>query len=147
LDTALLAKVKLMTRTMWRGNEKEKFSESLFGEVMMTIKTPIAGVRTIAPVLIGMALICPAPSVAQTVPVSPTGKIRTYFIAADEIDRNYAPGGVNKMMGMKFDGYSKVFVEKGPIAVERCIAKRSTGSTRTRLSPQLRPRPAEWASY
>ena len=26
----------------------------------------------------------------------------------------YAPGGVNKMMGMKFDGYSKTFTERGP---------------------------------
>ena len=42
------------------------------------------------------------------------GRTRTYYIAADEVDWDYVPGGVNKMMGMKFDGYSKVFVERGP---------------------------------
>ena len=42
------------------------------------------------------------------------GKTRTYYIAADEVDWDYAPGGVNKMMGMKFEGYSKIFTERGP---------------------------------
>ena len=42
------------------------------------------------------------------------GKTRDYYIAADEVDWDYAPGGVNKMMGMKFDGYSTVFTERGP---------------------------------
>ena len=42
------------------------------------------------------------------------GRVRTYYIAADEVEWDYAPGGVNKMMGMKFEGYSKVFTERGP---------------------------------
>ena len=43
-----------------------------------------------------------------------TAKVRTYYVAADEVDWDYAPGGVNKMMGMKFEGYSTVFTERGP---------------------------------
>jgi len=44
----------------------------------------------------------------------PSGEIRTYYIAADEVDWDYAPGGVNKMMGRKFEGYSTVFTERSP---------------------------------
>ena len=39
---------------------------------------------------------------AQAEPAPP--KVRTYYIAADEVEWDYAPGGVNKMMGMKFEG-------------------------------------------
>ena len=71
-------------------------------------------------------------------------KIRTYYIAADEVDWDYAPGGVNKMMGMKFEGYSKVFTEKGPHRIgtvyRKAIYREYTDATFT----QLKPRPAEW---
>lgn len=43
-----------------------------------------------------------------------TGKTRTYYVAADEVNWDYAPGGVNKMMGMKFEGHSKIFTDRGP---------------------------------
>ena len=72
------------------------------------------------------------------------GKPRTYYIAADEVGWDYAPGGVNKMMGMKFDGYSKVFTEKGPHRIgtvyRKAIYREYTDATFT----QLKPRPAEW---
>lgn len=34
----------------------------------------------------------------------PQNEIRTYYVAADEVDWDYGPDGVNKMMGMNFDG-------------------------------------------
>jgi hypothetical protein len=55
-----------------------------------------------------------------------TAKVRTYYIAADEVDWDYAPGGVNKMMGMKFEGYSTVFTERGPHELEPFTAKPCT---------------------
>lgn len=74
------------------------------------------------------------------------GKTRTYYIAADEVDWDYAPGGVNKMMGMKFEGYSKTFVEKGPHRIgtvyRKAIYREYTDGTFT----QLKLRPAEWAT-
>lgn len=74
------------------------------------------------------------------------GKTRTYYIAADEVDWDYAPGGINKMMGMKFDGYSKTFVEKGPHRIgtvyRKAIYREYTDGTFSRLKPQ----PAEWAT-
>lgn len=72
------------------------------------------------------------------------GKTRTYYIAADEVDWDYAPGGVNKMMGMKFEGYSKTFVEKGPHRIgtvyRKAIYREYTDDTFT----QLKPKAPEW---
>jgi hephaestin len=72
------------------------------------------------------------------------GKARDYYIAADEVDWDYAPGGVNKMMGMKFDGYSKVFTENGPHRIgtiyRKAIYREYTDNTFT----HLKPRAAEW---
>ena|ERR1035438_196421 len=57
---------------------------------------------------------CPAGSAAQTLPPNSASTVRTYYVAADEVEWDCAPGGVNKMMGMKFEGNSKVFTERGP---------------------------------
>ena len=71
-------------------------------------------------------------------------KTRTYYIAADEVDWDYAPGGVNKMMGMKFEGYSTVFTERGPHRIgtvyRKAIYREYTDETFT----QLKPRSPEW---
>jgi len=72
------------------------------------------------------------------------GNIRAYYIAADEVDWDYAPGGVNKMMGMKFEGYSKVFTEHGPHRIgtvyRKAIYREYTDDTFSRL----KPRAPEW---
>jgi FtsP/CotA-like multicopper oxidase with cupredoxin domain len=72
------------------------------------------------------------------------GKIRTYYIAADEVDWDYAPGGVNKMMGMKFDGYSKVFVEKGPHRIGTVYRKAIYREYADDTFSHLKPRAPEW---
>ena len=73
-----------------------------------------------------------------------TAKIRSYYIAADEVDWDYAPGGLNKMMGMKFDGYSKVFTERGPHRIgsvyRKALYREYTDDSFTRL----KPRAPEW---
>lgn len=72
------------------------------------------------------------------------GRVRTYYIAADEVDWDYAPGGFNKMMGMKFEGYSKVFTEHGPHRIgtvyRKAIYREYTDDTFSRLQP----RAPEW---
>ena len=75
-----------------------------------------------------------------------SGKTRTYYIAADEVDWDYAPGGVNKMMGMKFDGYSKVFTERGPHRIGTVYRKAIYREYTDGTFAQLKPRPAEWAT-
>ena len=42
------------------------------------------------------------------------GKVRTYYVAADEVDWDYAPSGIDQMMNMPFGGMSKFFMEHGP---------------------------------
>ncbi len=75
-----------------------------------------------------------------------TGRTRTYYIAADEVDWDYAPGGVNKMMGMKFEGYSKVFVEKGPHRIGTVYRKALYREYTDETFTQLKPRSPEWES-
>ena len=78
---------------------------------------------------------------SSTVSGQPSGKIRTYYVAADEVDWDYAPGGVNKMMGMKFEGYSTVFTERGPNRIgtvyRKAIYREYTDETFTHLKPVL----------
>src|ERR1700756_3546462 len=54
---------------------------------------------------------------------SPLGKVHTYYIAADEVEWDYAPSGLNKMMGMKFEGYPNVFIEQGPHRIGKVYRK------------------------
>lgn len=73
-----------------------------------------------------------------------SGKVRVYYVAADEVEWNYAPDGVNKMMGMKFSGYPNVFVEQGPhrigLVYRKAIYREYTDDTFSKL----KPRSPEW---
>jgi FtsP/CotA-like multicopper oxidase with cupredoxin domain len=73
-----------------------------------------------------------------------SGRVRTYYVAADEVEWDYAPSGLNKMMGMAFEGYPNVFVEQGPHRIgkvyRKAIYREYTDETFTRL----KPRPPEW---
>jgi FtsP/CotA-like multicopper oxidase with cupredoxin domain len=51
---------------------------------------------------------------AQSNAGKPQGKTRTYYIAADEVNWNYAPSGRDEAMGMPFDEISKLYTEPGP---------------------------------
>jgi manganese oxidase len=45
-------------------------------------------------------------------PALPGGKLRTYYIAAEEIDWNYAPSGRDEMMGMAFMANADLYVKR-----------------------------------
>ncbi len=70
--------------------------------------------------------------------------VHTYYVAADEVEWNYTPLGVDKMMGMEFTGYAKVFTERGPHRIgttyRKAIYREYTDETFTKL----KPRPPEW---
>jgi FtsP/CotA-like multicopper oxidase with cupredoxin domain len=63
--------------------------------------------------LISMLSLGPA-TCAQSAPANVQGKTRTYYIAADEVNWNYAPSGRDEAMGMPFDEISKLYTEPGP---------------------------------
>jgi len=71
-------------------------------------------------------------------------KVHTYYVAADEVEWDYAPDGINKMMGMKFDGYAATFMQRGPHSIgkvyRKAIYREYTDATFT----QLKPRAPEW---
>ena len=92
--------------------------------------------------LIGIGLLYPTAAFAQA--TQSAGKTRTYYIAADEVDWDYAPGGINKMMGMKFEGYSKVFVEKGPHRIGTVYRKAIYREYTDDTFAQLKPKSPEW---
>jgi hypothetical protein len=57
--------------------------------------------------------------------------VHTYYIAADEVERNDTPLGIDKMMGIEFTGYGKVFTERGPHRA-RANGNRGHGPRRSR---------------
>jgi hephaestin len=68
----------------------------------------------------------------------------TYFIAADEVEWDYAPSGMNKMMGMKFEGYPLVFVEQGPHRIGKVYRKAIYREYTDESFSHLKPRSPEW---
>ena len=78
----------------------------------------------------------PAPAVVPS-------KVRTYYVAADEVDWDYAPSGLNKMMGMKFDGYAATFIEKGPHRIGKVYRKAIYREYTDDSFTKLKPRPAD----
>jgi manganese oxidase len=58
-----------------------------------------------------------------TAPIRTTGKTRTYYVAADEVNWDYAPSGRDEAMGMEFDAVGKAFTESGPHRIGRVYKK------------------------
>lgn len=70
--------------------------------------------------------------------------VRTYYVAADEVEWNYIPGDINRMTGKPFEGYAKLQVERGKhrigSAYRKAIYREYSDATFTKL----KPRPPEW---
>ena len=71
------------------------------------------------------------------------GKTRTYYVAADELNWDYAPSGRDEAMGMDFDEIAKGFTESGPHQIGRINKKAmyreytdATFSTLKKRSPE-----------
>lgn len=79
---------------------------------------------------------------ASTPPEGPS--VRTYYVAADEVEWDYAPHGLDHMTGKPFAGMAKAFTEKIPTRIgtiyRKAIYREYTDATFT----QLKPRPPEW---
>jgi len=99
--------------------------------------------RILAVLQLSLALIC-LNARASSLPEVAKGKIRTYYVAADEVDWDYAPDGVNKMMGMNFDGYAATFMESGPHSIGKVYRKAIYREYTDASFTQLKPRAPEW---
>jgi FtsP/CotA-like multicopper oxidase with cupredoxin domain len=50
---------------------------------------------------------------------APSSHVRTYYIAADEVEWDYAPSGINQVTGKPFDRRQRVVTESGPHRIGR----------------------------
>ena len=73
-----------------------------------------------------------------------SGKVHTYFVAADEVDWDYAPDGMDKMMGMKFAGYGAMFMTRGPHSIGRVYRKAIYREYTDASFSTLKSRTPEW---
>jgi FtsP/CotA-like multicopper oxidase with cupredoxin domain len=73
----------------------------------------------------------------------PQGKIRTYYVAADEIDWDYAPSGINQYTGKPFEGLAKTMVESGPHRIGKVFRKVAYREYTDETFTKLEARPEE----
>lgn len=69
------------------------------------------------------ALLCAHPFRIHAAAPEPAGTTRTYYVAADEVQWDYAPSGRDEAMGMEFDPIAKGFTESGPHQIGRVNKK------------------------
>ena len=71
-----------------------------------------------------------------------TGVVRTYYIAADEVDWDYMPGGRDGMMGMTPTGYAKFYAAHTPRLIGHVYRKALYREYTDATFAHLKPRPA-----
>ena len=90
-----------------------------------------------------LILACARAGAAQGAGAKSTGKTRTYYIAADEVEWNYAPAGRDEAMGMPFDDISKLYTQPGPHRIgsvyKKAVYREYTDASFTKL----KERPAD----
>ncbi len=73
-------------------------------------------------VLLGILFLAPAPRIQAAEGQTSgdfSGKVRTYYVAADEVNWDYAPSGRDEAMGHPFDDLQKAYTEPGPHCIGR----------------------------
>ena len=76
---------------------------------------------TLTAIFLVSAIFC-----TQNVPAAGSaqgGKVRTYYVAADEVEWNYAPSGRDEAMGMPFDDIAKGYTQSGRHQIGRVNKK------------------------
>ena len=68
------------------------------------------------------------------------GNVRTYYVAADEVEWNYTPSGRDEAMGMPFDQIARTFTQPGPHQIgsinKKAIYREYTDATFKSLKPR-----------
>ncbi len=86
------------------------------------------------------ATLCALPASLHAAPAAHAGKTRTYYVAADEVQWDYAPSGRDEAMGMPFDANAKGFVETSANHIGRVYKKavyhEYTDATFTTIKPR-----------
>jgi FtsP/CotA-like multicopper oxidase with cupredoxin domain len=72
------------------------------------------------------------------------GRVRTYYIAAEEVAWNYAPSGVDRITGRPFDETAEVFVEGGPTRIGHVYLKAVYREYTDGTFAHVKPRGPRW---
>jgi len=72
------------------------------------------------------------------------GATRTYYVAADEVDWNYAPADHDHMTGKPYDERARYYTEKGPQRIGPIYRKAVYHEYTDASFTTLKPRPAAW---
>lgn len=72
------------------------------------------------------------------------GKVRAYCIAADTVDWDYAPSGMNLITGKPFAGDDLIWINPGPTTFGSKFRKALYREYTDDTFKQLKPRPPEW---
>lgn len=72
------------------------------------------------------------------------GKTRTYYIAADEVEWDYAPSGLNQITGEDFDDEANVFVQNGDDRIGKVYLKSQYREYTDGSFSTLKEVPAKW---
>lgn len=98
--------------------------------------------------LIGMLIavaVFAGPLAWAVVTSAPPGQTRTYYIAADEVEWDYAPLGYNAISGEPFGDPENVFVENGPSQIGDVYIKALYRKYADSSFTTLKRIPPEWA--
>lgn len=112
--------------------------------------TLIASLATIVSVQQPLALL-PAHAQSQNTlrkiykPALPGGLVRTYYVAAEEVNWDYAPSGQDEMMGHSFMDNAKPYVERAQGRIGRVHRKAVYFEYVDDKFSARKPRPPEWA--
>jgi manganese oxidase len=88
------------------------------------VNKPIVGTFATVVASFFLILICSGTALAQKVqPTLPGGKIRTYYIAAEETEWNYAPANIDQMTDKPFAGEAKIWTDHGKDRIGRVYRK------------------------
>lgn len=92
-----------------------------------------------------LAVPCAARQPGRKAPTSTTsgGKTRTYYIAADEVTWDYAPGGINRITGQPFGEAESFWVASGSHRIGKTLKKALYHEYTDASFTQLKPRPQE----
>lgn len=72
------------------------------------------------------------------------GKTRTYYIAVDEVNWDYAPSGIDQLTGKPFDHMEMMFIEQGKDRIGRTYRKAVYREYTDATFTTLKPRGADW---
>jgi FtsP/CotA-like multicopper oxidase with cupredoxin domain len=106
--------------------------------LLVAVLWPAAGLgaRSAAPPADAVADAAHVHTIAAAAVPAP-GVTRTYYIAADEVEWDYAPSGINKITGKPFEGDALTFVQNGPDRIghvyRKSVYREYTDATFSRL--------------